>query len=318
MKTTLVRQILSATDFSESALKAQDYAVFLAQAYEAKLQVVHVSETPLWFRPSAPASLYLEQAREEAAQQLVQLEKHLVESGLAGAQCRLVLGIPSEQINAQAREMAADLVVVGTHGRTGLDHILLGSTAERVVKGAPCPVVVARIARSRSPEVGAGSRPVPSMQRIVVPLDFSSPSLDAAEYAIQTANRFGAAITLLHVLEPVYYDLELGFGKIEQESRTRQHWQDRLGELAGLVRSFGLAAEAQVRGGVPADSIVACAEDQDADLIVMGTHGRRGWSRLRFGSVAEAVLRQAPCSVLTVKTPKFEPGHRRVLPQAVE
>ena len=318
MKTTLVRKILSATDFSESALKAQDYAVFLAQAYEAKLQVVHVSERPLWFRPSAPASLHLEQAREEAALQLVQLEKHLVESGLAGAQCRLVLGIPSEQINAQAREMAADLVVVGTHGRTGLDHILLGSTAERVVKGAPCPVVVARIARSRSPEVGAGSDPVPSIQRIVAPLDFSSPSLDAAEYAIQTADHFGAAITLLHVLEPVYYDLELGFGKIEQVSRTRQHWQDRLGELAGLARSFGLAAEAQVRGGVPADSIVACAEDQGADLIVMGTHGRRGWSRLRFGSVAEAVLRHAPCSVLAVKTPKFEPGHRRVLPQALE
>ncbi|MGH7229845.1 MAG: universal stress protein [Nitrospiraceae bacterium] len=318
MSTPLVRQILSATDFSESAINAQDYAVFLARAYEAKLQVVHVSERPLWFRPSAPAALYLEQAREEAALQLVQLEKHLVESGLAGAQCRLVLGIPSEQINAQAREMAADLVVVGTHGRTGLDHILLGSTAERVIKGAPCPVLAVPIIRDRNLEGDGGSRTTPSMQRILAALDFSSPSLDAVEYAIQVANHFGAAMTLLHVLEPVYHDLDLGLGTSEQECQKRDHWRTQLAELAGLIRSFGLAAEAKIRGGVPADSIVACAEDQGADLIVMGTHGRRGWSRLRFGSVAEAVLRQAPCSVLTVKTPKFEPGHRRVLPHAVE
>lgn len=73
MKTNLVRRILSATDFPKSAIQAQDYAVFLAEAYDTKLQVVHVSERPLWFRPSAPAALYLEQAREEATLQLVQL-----------------------------------------------------------------------------------------------------------------------------------------------------------------------------------------------------------------------------------------------------
>ena len=91
-----------------------------------------------------------------------------------------------------------------------------------------------------------------------------------------------------------------------------------MSRLAELVRSFGLPAETRIRGGVPAESIIACAKEQDCDLIVMGTHGRRGVFSLGYGSVAEAVLRQAPCPVLTVKSPKFEPGHRRVLPQAVD
>lgn len=309
MKTTLVRQILLATDFSESALKAQDYAVFLARAYAAKLQIFHVSERPLWFRPSAPASLYLEQAREEAALQLVQLEKHLVESGLAGAQCRLVLGIPSEEVKKAAQEIGADVVVVGTRGRTVLDAILLGSTAERVIKDAPCPV----LAIPTSP----GTRPTPSIQHVMAPLDFSSPSLDAVEYAIQVANHFGARMTLVHVLEPIYYGAELGLQSVEAKWQKWVHWRTQLDQLVGLISSFGLATGTMIRGGVPADSIIDVAKEQGCDLIVMGTHGRRGWSRLRFGSVAEAVLRQAPCPVLTVKSPKFEPGHRRVLPQTL-
>jgi nucleotide-binding universal stress UspA family protein len=131
------------------------------------------------------------------------------------------------------------------------------------------------------------------------------------------ANHFGSALTLLHVIEPIYYDLELGLGKIEQECVKREHWRSRLSEIADMVKSFGLAAEAKVRGGVPAESIIAGAKEQGCDLIVMGTHGGRGVSRLGYGSVAEAVLRQALCPGLTVKSPKFAPGHRRVLPQAV-
>jgi nucleotide-binding universal stress UspA family protein len=72
-----------------------------------------------------------------------------------------------------------------------------------------------------------------------------------------------------------------------------------------------------LRGGVPPVSLVDAANEQGCDLIVMGTHGRRRWAQLVFGSVAEAVLRQAPCPVFAVKSPKFEPGHRRVMPQTL-
>jgi nucleotide-binding universal stress UspA family protein len=317
MPTPLMRQIIFATDFSECAIEAQDYAVFLAQAYEAKLYIVHVPESPLWLGSNAATVVYLEEAQKDGERRLGELEKQLADSGLKGVEVRHVVGIPSEQINAVAREVAADLVVIGTHGRTGLGHIVLGSTAERVIKGAPCPVFTARSGRAPCREGEVVSSVHPSIQHILAPLDFSSPALDAAEYAIQMAHHFGAAMTLLHVLEPIYYDLDLGLGQIEQEWQKREHWRDQLSRLAELVRSFGLPAEAKIRGGVPAESIIACAKEQGCDLIVMGTHGRRGLFSLGYGSVAEAVLRQAPCPVLTVKSPKFEPGHRRVLPQTV-
>jgi nucleotide-binding universal stress UspA family protein len=167
-------------------------------------------------------------------------------------------------------------------------------------------------------EETAATRPAPTFRHVLAALDFSSPSLDAAEYAIQLVNHFGAKMTLLHVLEPIYYGAELGLQSVESKWGKWVHWRAQLDELAGLVRALGLAGGTLIHGGVPGDSIVASAKEQGCDLIVMGTHGRRGWSRLRFGSVAEAVLREAPCPVLTVKSPKFEPGHRRVLPQAVE
>jgi nucleotide-binding universal stress UspA family protein len=121
----------------------------------------------------------------------------------------------------------------------------------------------------------------------------------------------------MHVLEPICYDLDYSLGLIEHEVRKRDHWKSQLTELSDLVKSFGLPADFQISGGVPSDAILAGALRGRSDLIVMGTHGRRGLSQKRFGSVAEAVLRRATCPVLTVKTPKFAPGHRRVVPQAM-
>ncbi|HJT21621.1 MAG TPA: universal stress protein [Nitrospira sp.] len=310
MGRSLVKQIVFATDFSEYASRAQNCAAFLAKAYEANLQVLHVAGGPLWYGSDASTILYLEQARQEGEKQLAAIEQQLIDSGVTAIDVRQPAGIPSEEIKKAAQDIGADLVVVATRGRTGLEAILLGSTAERVIKDAPCPV----LAVPASLEIRLTS----SIQHVMAPLDFSSPSLDAAEYAIQVANHFGAKMTLIHVLEPIYYGDEFELRSVEAQWGKWAHWREQLDRLAGLVGSFGLATGTMLRGGVPADSIVDSAKEQGCDLIVMGTHGRRGWVRLRFGSVAEAVLRQAPCPVLTVKSPKFEPGHRRVMPQTLD
>ncbi len=318
MSRPLISHIVLATDFSECAIRAQDYAVLFARAYDATLHVVHVPESPLWYGSHAATILYLEQAQKEGERQLADTEQHLMHSGVKHVDIRQVVGIPSEQITKAAQDIGADLVVVGTRGRTNLDAILLGSTAERVIKGAPSPVLAVPATPEPVFEETAGTGLTPAVRHILAPLDFSSPSLDAAEYAIQLANHFGAKMTLLHVLEPIYYGAELELQSVEEKWQKWVHWRAQLDQLAGLVSSFGLATGTLLRGGVPADAIVASAKEQGCDLIVTGTHGRRGWSRLRFGSVAEAVLRQAPCPVLAVKSPKFEPGHRRVLPEAAE
>jgi nucleotide-binding universal stress UspA family protein len=306
----MVKRILFASDFSECAGKAQNYAAFLAKAYEANLHVLHIMESPLWFASNAATIVYLEQAQMEGARQLATIEQQLEDSGVKAMDVRQLAGIPSEEIKKTAQDTEADLVVVGTRGRTGLEAILLGSTAERVIKDAPCPVLTVP---SRP-----GARQTPSIQRVMAPLDFSSPSLDAVEYAIQIAKHFGAKMTLVHVLEPIQYGAEQRFRLLETKWQQWEYWRKQLDQVAGLIGSFGLAAEKIILGGVPADSIVDCAKEQECDLIVMGTHGRRLWSRLRFGSVAQAVLREALCPVLTVKSPKFEPGHRRVVPQSVD
>ena len=316
MNPQLMTRILFPTDFSDCSGRAQEYAMYLATAWDAKVDVLHVIEGPAWLKGSAAALSAVEQFQKETAQQLDIVHDQMARSGIT-ASVRQLAGIPSEKINLAARESGADLVVLGTQGRTHLLYGLVGSTAERVIKEGPCPVLaVPSLGDEATRPIGETAPSVP-VRHILAPVDFSSPSLDSLEYAIQLANGLGSKVTLVHVLEPVYYDLECGLGSIEHEVRKRDHWKKQLSELRDLVKSFGLPAEFEISGGIPSDAILSCALRSGCDLIVMGTHGRRGVSRLRFGSVAEAVLRRATCPVLTVKTPKFAPGHPRVVPQAM-
>jgi nucleotide-binding universal stress UspA family protein len=278
------------------------------------LEFLHVLEFQPGMDPEYRVNtLYLEELRKDASRQLQDYVRRATGLGLTATH-RDVLGIPSQCINEAARASDADLVVLGTHGRTGLEHILLGSTAERVVKGSPCPVLTVRLAREQGqPSIGgAATAAAPAIRRIVVPVDFSDCSLEAWEYAVQVAKRLEATLTLLHVLEPVSYGLDFTLSHAREEHKMRERLEARLVEMAGLLKGQGLTGRHLLRGGTPTDSILGCVASERADLIVMGTHGRRGISHFASGSVAEAVLRRAGCPVITVKSPKFSPGHRRL------
>ena len=316
MSTPLTNRILFATDFSDNAARAQEYAMYLASVWDAKVDVLHVIEAPAWLSVDTAAIAVVERARKNAAPRLEQVSDQMARSGIA-ATVRQVLGNPHEQICLAVKENGDDLVVLGVQGRMNLLYGLVGHTVERVVKDGPCPVLSVPGLHEDLDTLSAKSPQVP-IRQILAPVDFSSPSLDAVEYAIQLAHGLGAKLTLMHVLEPVCYDLDCGLGMIEHETRKRDHWNRQLTELRDLVTSFGLPAEYEISGGVPSDAILASALRHRVDLIVIGTHGRRGVSSKRFGSVADAVLRRATCPVLTVKTPKFAPGHRRVVPQMME
>jgi nucleotide-binding universal stress UspA family protein len=315
--TALVRRVLLATDFSDCATLAQEYAVLLAAAFGASLDVVHVLELYPGMDPDyAVTQVYLDQLRKDTDQKLDDLVNRLIQRRLR-AKGTQILGIPSQRINAIAKELDTDLVVLGTRGRTGLEHILLGSTAERVVQGAPCPVLTVRLVQKPAQAAAAaGTKAPPVIRRILAPVDFSDCSLDALEYGIQVAARFQATVTILHVMEPVAYGLDFTLRHADEGRRMRERADLRLSGFCVALKSHGLTAEQAVRGGLPSDAILGFAREQGSDLIVMGTHGRRGISHLMSGSVAEAVLRRASCPVLTVKSPKFGPGHRRILPEA--
>ncbi len=305
--------ILFATDGSQGSSTAEAYACALARSWRASLTALHVLEFPSGLDPENPVNqLYLAELMKQATQELVELKARAADRGIS-AETKIATGIPSEEVLAAATGEEPDLIVVGTRGKTGLAHVLLGSTAERIIRAAPCPVLAVRAERYVEERAG-GARHNPSdIQRILVPIDFSDCSLDALEYGALVAQRSKASIRILHVLEPVSYGLDFTLPHPAKRDADRTAITRRLSDLTAALTSSGLVSDFVISGGLPADSILDAAVAPDVGLIVMGTHGRRGLSHALFGSVAEFVLRKAPCPVLTVRSPKFHPGHRPVL-----
>jgi len=308
-----IERILLATDGSQWAEDAEIYAVSLAASWNATLTAMSVLEFPPGLNPEYPVNrLYLEELMKQATARLAELKARAANRRLS-IHTRITSGIPSEELLTAAQAEDSDLIVVGTKGKTGLEHVLLGSTAERVIRTAPCPVLAVR--SHRRDQSGGRADPCQgiSLERILVPIDFSDCSLDALEYAVLVARRAGASVRLLHVLEPVSYGLDFTLPHATKSGRQRELMNKRLTDLAAAISDSSVKADVQLRGGLPPDSILDAARTVPADLIVMGTHGRRGLSHMVSGSVAEAVLRKAVCPVLTVRSPKFGPNHRRVI-----
>lgn len=301
-------RILFATDGSQGSAWAEAYACALAQSWGASLTVMSVLEFPPGMNPDyAVNRLYLNELMQETTTRLVDVTARAGGLGLS-AQSRIATGIPSEEVLAVARAEDVDLVVVGTRGKTGLEHILLGSTAERIIRMAPCPVLTVPAAIRRAEE-----HLKVTVTRMLVPVDFSDSSLDALEYGALIAQRSKTSLKLFHVLEPVSYGLDFTLPQMAQRESSKTAIRKRLSDLVSTLTSLGLASEFLMSGGLPADSILDAARSQSVDVIVMGTHGRRGLSHALFGSVAESVLRRSSCPVLTVRSLKLPPDHRRVL-----
>ncbi|BFU94709.1 MAG: putative Universal stress protein [Nitrospira sp.] len=285
-----IKRLLFATDFSTCARHAAEYAALLGSAYGASVDVIHVSE----LYPGVYAGV---QDYRETDGMLADTVQCLQRSMLpvTGHQST---GIPSVQICAAAADWRADVIVMGTHGRTGLEHILLGSTAERVLITAPCPVLTVReVTRA----AGKPAQVPISFEHIAIPIDFSECSVNAFEFGIHVAKTFEASVTLLHVLEPLSYGDDLTLRQAMEEGGVDERIDARLGSYVSRSESAGVVAQRVIRGGMPADSILDFVRASACDLIVMGTHGRRGISRLLRGSVAETVLRLASCPVLAGK-----------------
>ena len=230
-----------------------------------------------------------------------------------------LIGFPAERISQHAEDIGADIMFLGTHGWTGLNRVLLGSTAERVVSGAPCPVLTIRPTQpedddspphSNDPSLAEKTTPsVPS--HLLIPLDFSDCSLEAVEFALQVAKEFEVSATLLHVMEPLTYSLDFNLTHKETQKQQRENAQKRMIDVAEVFKARGVTTTTLFKDGPVADTILQGIKEVEPDLIVMGTHGRRGFSRLFLGSVAAALLRQAPIPLLTVKSPKYAPTHPR-------
>jgi nucleotide-binding universal stress UspA family protein len=206
-----------------------------------------------------------------------------------------------------ALELAADLVVMGTHGRGGFEHLLLGSVAEKVLRRATCPVLtVGRAAASTH----AG----PLFRRILCAMDLTEDAAPALEMALSLAEENMAELTLLHVLEGL--PGQAGPSRYKELPQVVRIRKELFAEAAKrLSRSVSQEArdfctvKERVEEGAPWREVLQVAEETRAEIIVMGAHSRGALSQAFFGSTVNQVVRSATCPVLvTRQTPTREPG----------
>jgi nucleotide-binding universal stress UspA family protein len=304
MKRLNIQNIIIPIDFSKMSVQAIQTARQLARRFNASIHLAHVRQfnyaadfvAPV--PPMVPFSIMpYEQKGEQIA--LKELKKVANECGVSSASCDVLSGAPPfDEICRLGQTIPADLIVMPTHGRTGLKHVFLGSTAERIVQHSSCPVLVTRgrAAKSRN-----GSQR--GMKTILVPVDFSSCSREGLRYAIAFANEFGARIILLHAtyLGYIYSCEGTAVHDIPSLQKAARKTAER--KMRELVRSLDFGAvkfETAFTDGSPVTDICAFAKDHNVDLIITSTHGFTGFTHVLIGSIAEQVVRYAPCSVLVV------------------
>jgi len=290
-----IAHILCPVDFSEFSAHALHHAMALARWYEARLTLLYVFENrPVLDLPPMPL-------READRQRLLADLREVSAGAPGGVRIECVV---QEATNAHAEILAqvaatrADLLVMGTHGRSGFQQLFLGSITEKVVRQATCPVLVVP---RRAPDVSAGA-PV-QFRRILCAVDFSESSLEALTYALNLAEEADATLTVLHTVEiPLGGDYEGGPETLREVRATAA--ADARRQLHGLIpgqaRTF-CTIETDVVDGRAHREIVRRADEGHADLIVMGVTGRGALERAVFGSTTHHVLRAAPCPILIVR-----------------
>jgi nucleotide-binding universal stress UspA family protein len=290
-----LNRILCPIDFSEYSEHALDFAVRMAAWYGSTVHVVHVM--PL-LPPSTVSALgeasrqlandHLALAVGRCARGAVPMEKELLESGdVAG------------RILDRADAIDADLIVTGSHGRTGLTRAVLGSVVESLLHRSrrPMLVVPSHLAKSRV------ARPV-NFSRIVCAVDFSVASLSAAAYALSIAEEAEAQLTLLNVIEkppeldhsPLEPDFDIERFHAEAEARQRTKLQALIPDHA---EDYCTVRTAVVEGSA-SRQVLRLAAEQNADLIVLGVHGRNAVDLAIFGSNSKDVVVKAQCPVLVI------------------
>lgn len=280
-------RILVPTDGSDAAKKAADGAVELAKQFSSEIHAVHFVEPG-----KVPSDVESEVSAElgEYGEQIVNsIADSATDKGVQATTRVIETTSPvHEEIVEYVTEHDIDLIVMGTHGRSGLDRLIVGSVAERTLRVAPIPVLTVHSETTIDAE----------FETILIPTDGSETADIAADRAIQIGAATGAAVHIVHVVDlTVVPDEPDGVILDAMEAEGQQ----AVNRIIGRAEAAGIhAVEASVLSGTPAKAIVDYTTARDVDLVVMGTHGRSGLQRYLLGSVTEKVVRLADMPVLSV------------------
>ncbi len=279
-----ISKILLATDFSSESQLALQYALSLAKRYDSELFIAHAVSSNAG--ETGIETVPLHDLMQSNAQRNVALLDQTEELKSLPHEVLVESGEAWDVLKEVACNKNVDLIVMGTHGRGGIDKLFLGSTAEKVIRHASCPVLT----------VGPQVRPLCQSRfgHILYATDFSEGSMRALAYALSVAKEDGAELTMLHVIEsnPVS-ESEL----IEWKFDDRQ----KLNQLIPPDVDLACKPEIEVEVGAPAEVIVCLAGTRNAELIVMGARGGGAASTHLPWTTLHHVLQYAHCPVLTVR-----------------
>ena len=294
------KKIFFATDFSTCGYHAQRYAFALAKRFGAEIHIGHVVDTAYSsyagvYGFGAVVDLHVDEIKKHAQEGLVSVTDAARADGI-DAHPHLLSGRPPEEIVERALYSGCDLIVIGTHGRSGFDHFLFGSTCERVVRYSAVPVLAVKspekefVDRKGAVEIG----------RVLCPCDLSETSEQAVSLAADVCRIFDAELLLLHVIDSrIEYPMLLPEAVLPTGAELHDHAVKRLEALAG--KSGDISSQIEVVTGVPYREIGEYAKKENVDLVVMTTHGRRGVPLALIGSTAEKIVRTVPVPVLSVR-----------------
>lgn len=297
------KKILVPTDFSENSEHALVYANALKQAYGSAIDCLHVID--LGHNQIGPVEgVYVSSADVHRSVQMIETHaqkqmEHLVKKerflgvDMATHQRR---GNAPEEIVKAAEEFGSDLLIIATHGRGGFERFLFGSTCDKVVRLSPVPVL------SIKPQEREFVKPDGSIElkTILCPMDFSEFSRSALPYATSLAKEFGAKIILSHVVDArLDYPEWTAQASVNNSEHLADEARKNLTELAATMT--GVETEVEVVIGISHRALLDTVDRDNVDLVVMPTHGRKGFAHALLGSVAEKVSRLASCPVLTVR-----------------
>ena len=280
----------------------------LGRPFGAAIHVAHVYEPPYAAGLMAPAVAWGElpiSFAEETSKQLAQQLKTLAgRCGLSpGDKTHFRKGAPVfDVICSLAAEIPADLLVVPTRASRGIKRFFLGSTAERLIQHCPCPVLVDRKSAAQLP-MDALAAPALRIDKILVPVDFSSCSLEGLRYAIQFAQKFAAKITVLHVLDLGYsqpMDIRATQDLTRFARAALKDAQEQMRKFVRLVKFGRVRFDTEFVIGTPVEQISDFALAKDFDLIITSTHGLTGFKHVLIGSIAEHLVRQSRVPILVV------------------
>jgi nucleotide-binding universal stress UspA family protein len=296
-----INKILCPIDFSEFSRHALDHAVGIAKHYGASITALYVIPPITAWYPPLDIAAYIPYVYtpEELAEMQRSLEQFVQESDSTYPVTAVSVEAPVvTEILDRAATLPADLVVLGTHGRSGFERVVLGSVTERILAKAHCPVLTVP---RRSPDaVPFGKVLYP---HILCPVDFSPASLRALSYAGDLARETGARVTAMHVLEPVsrFQPVVMGAQATpEFHQFERNEARERLrGALPASVRDATGFVELVI-DGKPWEEVVRIAGEREVSLIAVGAHAGTAGA-FGFGSTTNRIVREAGCPVLTVR-----------------